>query len=155
MKTIAPLQLMNLAKSLIIFFLVTSFAWIAANYVILRDFFIGWPVLIGNVVISGVVGWWWYRRQHHARFSWDQRGFELQRGRDKSGSKEWQDFSRVSLVHEGYGRFAVRLYEEGGEYVDIPASDLKLEPSDFRFEVMDLIGGRAPPEGWRNAGKET
>jgi hypothetical protein len=154
MKTTAPLQLMNLGKSFVIFFIVTSLAWIAANFVIFRKFYIGLPILIGNVVISGLVGWWWYRRQHHARFSWDERVFELQRGTDKSGSRGWQDFSRVSLVHEGYGRFAVRLYEDSGEYVDIPASDLKLEPSDLRFEVMDLIKGTTPDGGARGPGKE-
>lgn len=155
MRTIAPLQLMNLAKSFIIFFLVTSLAWIAANYVILGDFYIGWPIFIGNLLISGVVGWWWYKRQYHAIFSWDQRGFELQRGKGNKSSKEWDDFSRVSLIHEGYGRFVVRLYEDGGEYIDIPASDLKLESSDFRFEVMELVKGRLSDGGLRSPGKES
>ena len=144
MKTSAPLQLMNLGKSFVIFLIITSLAWIGANYVFFRDFYVGWPIIIGNLVISGLVGWWWYRTRHHTIFSWDQQGFELRRGRGKKSSKKWQDFSRVSLVHEGYGRFVVRLYEEDGAYVDIPASDLKLEPSDFRFEVMELVKGSAP-----------
>lgn len=144
MRTIAPLQLMNLGRSFVIFFIITSLAWIGANYVFFRDFYIGWPVIVGNVVISGLVGWWWYRTRHHSTFSWNQQGFELQKGRGNKSAKKWQDFSRVSLVHEGYGRFVVRLYEEDGAYVDIPASDLKLEPSDFRFEVMDLVEGSAP-----------
>ncbi|TKJ30181.1 MAG: hypothetical protein CEE40_05915 [Chloroflexi bacterium B3_Chlor] len=146
---------MNLGKSFVIFFLVTSLAWIAANYVILRDFPIGWPIFIGNVLISGLVGWWWYKRSYHARFSWDQEGFELQWGSGNKSSKEWQDFSRVSLFHEGYGRFVVRLYQDDGARVDIPASDLKLDPSDFRFEVMELIESKSPAEGSRNAGKES
>jgi len=144
MRTIAPLQLMNLGKSFVIFLIITSLAWIGANYVFFRDFYVGWPIIIGNLVISGLVGWWWYRTRHHAIFSWNQDGFELQWGRGKKSARKWQDFSRVSLIHEGYGRFVVRLYEEDGAYVDIPASDLKLEPSDFRFEVMDLVGGSAP-----------
>jgi hypothetical protein len=144
MKTFAPLQRMNLAKSFIIFFLVASVAWIATSYVMIRDFYIGWPVLIGNVVMAGVVGWWWYRSRYHTIFSWGQQGFELQRGRRPKSSRKWRDFSRVSLVHEEHGRFVVRLYEDGGEYVDIPASDLKLDPSDFRFEVMELVKGRSP-----------
>jgi hypothetical protein len=144
MTTIAPLQLMNLGRSFVIFFIITSLAWIGANYVFFRDFYIGWPVIIGNVLISGLAGWWWYRTRYHATFSWNQQGFELQKGREKKSAKKWQDFSRVSLFHEGYGRFVVRLYEEDGAYVDIPASDLKLEPSDFRFEVMDLVVGGAP-----------
>jgi len=146
---------MNLARSFVIFFIVTSLAWIGANYIVFRDFFIGWPVFIGNVVISGLVGWWWYRREHHAIFSWDEQGFELQRGGGNRSSKKWQDFSRVSLVHEGYGRFVVRLYEDGGEYIDIPASDLKLESSDFRFEVMELVKSRLSDGGSRSPGKES
>ncbi|NIN64931.1 MAG: hypothetical protein GTO63_09560 [Anaerolineae bacterium] len=140
MKTIAPLQLMNLGKSFVIFFIVTSLAWIGANYVIFRDFLIGWPILIGNVIIAGAVGWWWYRRNYHAILSYDGRSFELQRGKARKKSKNWRDFSRVSLVHEGYGRFLVRLYEDDKEHTDIPASDLKLDASDFRFEVMELVG---------------
>ena len=155
MKTIAPLQPMNLAKSFVIFFIITSLAWIGANYIAFRDFYIGWPVIIGNVLISGVLGWWWYRRQHHAIFSWDQQAFELQWGRGGKSSKEWRDFSRVSLVHEGYGKFLVRLYEDDREYLDIPASDLKLDPSDLRFEVMDLIRGTSPTEGARSPRKES
>lgn len=48
MKTTAPLQVLNLVKSFIIFYLVTSLGWLAANYVVFRTFYIGWPVLIGN-----------------------------------------------------------------------------------------------------------
>ncbi len=155
MKTIAPLQVMNLARSFVIFFIVTSLAWIAANYVIFREFYVGWPILIGNAIIAGVAGWWWYKRQYHAVFSWDQQGFELKWGSRNKSSKEWRDFTRVSLVHEGYGIFLVRLYEDGGEYIDIPASHLKLEPSDFRFEVMELVEGRSLlDEGARSPGKE-
>lgn len=153
MRTIAPLQLMNLTKSFIVFFLITSLAWIAANYVIFRDFYIGWPVLVGNVAITGALGWWWYKRRYHAKLSWDEQGFELQWSRGPKGPENWEHFAQVSLVHEGYGRFLVRLYEDGGKYVDIPASDLKLDPSDFRFEVMDLIKTRLPAEGSRNLRK--
>lgn len=155
MKTIAPLQPMNLGKSFIIFFLVTSLVWIAANFVIFREFFIGWPVLIGNVIISGLVGWWWYRREYHAVFSWDQQGFGLRWGGGDSSPKKWRDFSRVSLFHEGYGRFVVRLYRDDGARVDIPASDLKLAPSDFRFQVMELVAGRSVAEGLGSPGKES
>jgi hypothetical protein len=147
MKTLAPIQVMNLVKSVIIFFIVPSIAWIGANYVMFRDFYIGWPVLIGNLFIAGVFGWWWYRRNHHAIFSYGEDGFELRKGRAAKKYRKWSEFSRVSLVHEGYGRFSVRLYEDGKEYVDIPASDLKLDASDFRFEVMELVASRASAPG--------
>ena len=155
MKTFAPLQPINLAKSLVIFFLVPSIAWIVSNYIVLRDFYVGWPILIGNVLIAGVGGWWWYRRSYHAIFSWDQQGFELRWGGGNKSSGRWEDFSQVSLVHEEHGRFVVRLYEDGGEYVDIPASDLKLDPSGFRFEAMELVKGRTQVQGLGNPGKES
>jgi hypothetical protein len=143
MKTVAPWQLMNLAKSVGIFFVLVSVAWIGANYLIFKDFFIGWPVILGNVLVSAVGGLWWYKTSHHARFSWDGEGFELQKGRTPPIVKSWRDFSQVSLVHEGYGRFAVRLHAHEGNSVDVPASDLGLEPSDFRFEVIELVRAKA------------
>jgi hypothetical protein len=150
MKTTAPWQLMNLSRSIGIFFILVSVAWIAANYVIFRDFLIGWPIIVGNVVVSVAAGVWWYRTRHHARFSWDSEGFELQRGNAAPIAKTWGEISRVSLVHNGYSRFSVRLYETEGDRVDIPASDLRLEPSDFRFEAMGLVGVRAQEK--ENAG---
>jgi hypothetical protein len=141
MKTVAPWQPMNLGRSIGIFFIVVSVAWIAANYVMLRDFLIGWPIIVGNVVVSGVAGVWWYRTRQHARFSWGSEGFELQRGHSAVIAGTWGDISQVSLVHDGYGRFTVRLYLCEGDRIDIPASDLRLDPSDFRFELMDLVGG--------------
>ena len=155
MKTLAPIQWMNLAKSLIIFFIISSIVWMAANYVMFREFFIGWPVLLGNALVTGVGGWWWYRREYHAVFSWDQQGFGLRRSGGDNREKKWRDFSRVSLFHEGYGRFVVRLYQDDGARVDIPASDLKLDPSDFRFEVTELIESKSPAEGSRSLGKES
>jgi hypothetical protein len=154
MKTAAPLQVMNLFKSFVIFFILTSLAWIGANYIIFRDFLIGWPVLFGNVIISAVAGWWWYRRRYHATFSWDQEGFGLQWGRGAKNSRKWRDFTQVSLVHEAYGRFLVRLHEASGEHLDIPASDLKLDASDLRFEVMELVTGKSPA-GADSPGKES
>jgi hypothetical protein len=142
MRTAAPWQIINSAKSIGIFFILVSVAWIAANYMVFQDFLIGWPVILGNVFISGVAGLWWYRSRQHTRFSWDEEGLELQRGRTSPVIKRWKEVSQVSLVHEGYGRFAVRLYGQDGDYLDIPVSDLRLEPSDFRFEVMDLVGAK-------------
>ncbi len=53
----------------------------------------------------------------------------------------WAEVDRVSLVHLGGGRMAVRLYfqDPGREPLDLPVSDLRLAPSDFRFEVMGRV----------------
>jgi hypothetical protein len=145
-KSAAPWQLMNLVRSICIFFILVSVAWIVANYVMFRDFLIGWPVMVGNVVVSVAAGLWWYRTRYHARFSWDTQGFELRKGTSALTAKTWGEVSHVSLVHDGYGRFSVRLYQPEGDRIDIPASDLRLEPSDLRFEVMDLVGVRSQEE---------
>jgi hypothetical protein len=138
-RTTAPLQVTNLVKSVTIFFFLSSAAWFATSYFIFGDLLISWLVFVVNVAVGFGIGWWWYRGHYHTVFSYDERSFELQRGRGRKTHGDWQDFSQVSLVHEGYGKFSVRVYEADGKHTDIPASDLKLPASDLRFEVMDLV----------------
>jgi hypothetical protein len=139
MRTIEPLQVRNLAKSFGIFFILASIAWFVTSYVLFADILISWVILLANIAVGLGMGWWWYKRHYQTVFKYDDLGFELKRGRGPGKHRSWQDVSQVSLVHEGYGRFSVRLYGSDGEYVDVPASDLKLPASDFRFEVMDLV----------------
>jgi hypothetical protein len=139
MRTVAPLQVVNLVKSLTIFFFLASAAWAITSYMVLGDIRVSWLIFIANVAVGLGVGWWWYRRHYHAVFGYDDQSFELQRGSGQRVRRDWQEFSHVSLVHEGYGKFSVRIYEADGKYTDIPASDLKLPVSDLRFEVMGLV----------------
>jgi hypothetical protein len=143
MTTMAPLQITNLVKSIAIFFFLSSAAWFASSYVIFGDIFISWLIFIINIVVSVLLGWWWYKRHYHTVFGYDEENFELQRGSGQRIRRHWRDYSGVSLVHEGYGKFSVRVYEADGKYTDIPASDLKLPASDLRFEVMDLLKPRS------------
>jgi hypothetical protein len=88
-------------------------------------------------MLSGV----YYRLRHHRVLEYDDRGYTLHTG-SKTVEGEWKDFSFVSLYHKGFGVFAVRLYRgapDDGAFVELPASDLGLDPSDFRFEIRDLI----------------
>ncbi len=142
MRTFAPLQVMNLVKSCAILFFLSSIAWFTTSFVVFGDIRISWLIFIANVVVGLGVGWWWYRRHYHTVFGYDDQSFELQRGGGQRIRRDWQDFSHVSLVHEGYGKLLVRIYEADGKYTDIPASDLKLPASDLRFEVMDLVKPR-------------
>jgi hypothetical protein len=134
---------MNLVKSFGILFFLSSIAWFTTSYVLFGDIRISWLIFIANVVVGVLMGWWWYRRNYHIVFGYDDQSFELQRGGGQRTHRNWQDFSQVSLVHEGYGKFSVRIYEADGKYTDIPASDLKLSASDLRFEVMDLVKPRS------------
>jgi hypothetical protein len=143
MRTIAPLQVMNLVKSFAIFFLLSSAAWATTSYIFFGDIHISWLIFIANMAVALGMGWWWYRSHYYAVFGYDEQSFELQRGGGQRSHRSWRDFAQVSLIHEGYGKFSVRVYEADGKYTDIPASDLKLPASDFRFQVMDLVKPRS------------
>jgi hypothetical protein len=140
--TRSPLQLNALAKAVVLTFFGLCVVWGAANYVLVREVYLHWLVLAVNGVLAIVLGWAIYRRTRHAVFCYDGEGFEIEVGGRKA-SGLWRDFSDVSLLHLGHGLFVVRLYKGGEACVEIPASALRLDPSAFRFEVMDLVKGSA------------
>ena len=143
MKTYTSFQFTNLAKSFTLFFVGTTALWALGSYIAIRDVLLSWPVFAVNLAVSAGLGWWYYRFRHHTVFSYDDDGFDLRVGRGQA-SRRWGEFEAVSLVHRGHGEFAVRLYGSGDEdQVDIPATALKLNAQDFRFEVMALVGGAA------------
>jgi len=140
-KKYASFQFTNLVKSFTLFFFGITLAWALGNYLAIRDVLLSWPVFIVNLALSAGLGWWYYRYRYHTVFSYDGDGFDLQVGRQRV-ARRWGEFSAVSLYHRGHGEFAVRLYEEGGGHVEIPASALRLNPQEFRFEVMELVGNK-------------
>jgi hypothetical protein len=142
---LAPLQSGALAKTVVFIFFALCILWGVASYIVLKDVLLSWVVLAVNGVLALVLGWLFYKRMRHTIFSYDQDRFEIQMGR-RLASGRWRDFSGVSLVHLGYGSFAVRLYKDQKASLDIPASSLRLDPSDFRFEVMSLVRG-GPDDG--------
>ena len=144
MKTQAPLQINTLAKSVVFIFFALCILWGVTNYIFLKEVYLHWVILAINGVLALVLGWLFYKNRRHTIFSYDQSGFEMQVGRYQVSGR-WRDFSRVSLVHLGYGAFTVRLYKDGEASLDIPASGLKLDPSAFRFEVMNLVKGEVGP----------
>lgn len=141
MKTYSVLQWHNFGKSFTLFFILITLGWCLISFLTLGDIYVSWVLLGANLFLSAVLAWFYYKYRYHAVFSYDEGGFELKRGRLKMVGR-WREFSSVSLVHLGGGSFAVRLYrgEAGvGDSIDIPASDLKLDPSQFRFEMMRLL----------------
>ena len=140
MKAYAPLQISTLAKPVVFLFFALCILWGVTNYVFLGEIYLHWIILAINGVLALVLGWLFYKSMRHTTFSYDQDGFEIQIGRHRASGR-WREFSRVSLVHLGYGTFAVRLYKDEQAAHDIPASALKLDPSAFRFEVMGLVKG--------------
>lgn len=138
MRTVGPLQITNLVKAFSLFFFATSLLWAAGNYLAIRDVLICWPVFIFNVLASLLGGWLLYKRRYHAVLSYDAEGFALSVGERKLIYK-WRDFVLVSLFHRGHGEFAVRLYEPTGGFVEIPVSDLRVNPQEFRFAAMEWV----------------
>lgn len=141
MKTLSPLQWHNLGKSFTLFFILLTLGWSVVSFLILGDIYVSWLLLCVNLFLSSVLAWFYYRHRYHTRFSYDEDGFEMVRGQLVTSSS-WREFSSVSLVHLGGGRFAVRLYkgEAGtGDSIDIPASDLGLNAPQFRLQAMTLV----------------
>jgi len=97
------------------------------------------PMIGFNLATSLALGWIAYRYVSHLEFSYDGQGFKIKKGRRQVTSHSWSEFSRVSLVRSETLEFSVRLYSDG-EFFEIPASRLKLDPFKFRFEVLELLG---------------
>jgi len=138
MKKYTSFQATNFIKLFTLFFFLLTLLWAAGNYIAIRDVLISWPVFIVNLLLAAALGWWYYRERYHLVFSYDGDKFILQVGR-KILENGWAEFTTVSLYHPGRGDLFVRLYRDNGECVEIPASQIRLNPSEFRFEVMDLI----------------
>lgn len=136
-QTFAPLQLYNFFKSCMIIFLLQALAYIFLAP-LMSGPLIGFLVLSLNVLVSVTIGWRLYKRLYHMIFTYDKNGFTLKKGNGKETSCEWKEFSRVSLVRSEQGDFSVRLYRDT-ESFDLPTSKLKLNPFDFRLEVMQLV----------------
>lgn len=138
MKTLAPVQINTLAKTVVTIFFVLAILWGVTNYILAKVIYLHWSIAVINGMLALILGWLYYKNNRHTILSYDQEGFRMQVGKNQA-SRQWRDYSRVSLVHLGLGEFAVRLYRNGDDYFEIPASALKLNPHEFRFEVIQLV----------------
>jgi hypothetical protein len=140
MKTLAPLQLNTFAKIVVTVFFTLIILWGISNYIILKEIYLHWSIPVINGMLALIMGWLYYKNKRHTIFSYDKDGFQIQVGK-KQASGQWSEFSKVSLVHLGLGEFSVRLYRNEVNYIEIPASALKLNPQEFRFELIQLVEG--------------
>ena len=138
-KTIAPFEIGKLARSIFAVLLTLTLLWAGISRLFLGDILISRPLLIANLVLSAILGWFLYRYYLRTVFLYDDEGFELHKGHRIIEGK-WGQFSTVSLVHVGGGNFVVRLYRDKEEFLDLPTSALRLDPSRLRFEVMNFMG---------------
>lgn len=138
-KRTAPLQIGSLARSVLIVLLILTLAWSVISLLVFGDILINQFLLVANLVLSVILGWLVYRYYLRIVFIYDDEGFELHKGQRIIGGK-WGEFSTVSLVHVGGGNFVIRLYRDVEEFLDLPASALRLDPYQFRLEVMKFMG---------------
>lgn len=137
-QTYAPLQIYNLFKSCMIVFLLQALASIFMVPFTTLDPIVRILILFLNVLISVPLGWLLYKRRYHMVFTYDKSGFTLKKGNGKENSYKWNEYSRISLVRGEEGDFSIRLYKNA-DFFDLPTSKLKLNPFDFRSEVMRLV----------------
>lgn len=135
-QTYAPLQLYNLLKSCMIIFLIQAVVVLFAPFIL--DPSVRLLILLLNLIISVLLGWHLYKRIYHMVFTYDDKGFTLKKGGKEETGHGWNEFSNVSLIRNEEGNCSVRLYHNA-EFFDLPASKLKLNPFDFRFEAMRLV----------------
>ncbi|HAL61773.1 MAG TPA: hypothetical protein DCP08_05125 [Chloroflexi bacterium] len=138
-RRIAPLQIGDLFKSIFLMLLLITILWAVTSLLLFRDILVSRPLLVMNLVLSLFLGWFFYRYYRHTIFIYDEEGFELRQGR-RVVQGRWKEYSSLSLFHLGRGDFVVRLYRDEEEFLDLPASALRLDPSRLRFEVMKFMG---------------
>lgn len=140
MRRVSKLHFGNIGKSLSTAFLLITAIWCVISYCSTGVIYIGWEVLFGNLSVSALLSAVIYRLRYHYVLLYDSENFLLQKGR-KVMKSSWRDFSSVSLFHKGYGIFTVRLYRDDieADFVELPVSDLGLNPYAFRSEVEELI----------------
>ena len=138
MKRASKLHFGDIGKSFSLAFVAITVIWSVVSYYTLGRIYVSWQILLGNLAVSATLSALYYRYRYHHVLEYDDRRFILHTG-SRAVQGAWKDFAFISLYHKGFGVFTVRLYRRGPDekgFVEIPASDIGLDPSAFRFEVM-------------------
>jgi hypothetical protein len=143
MKRVSKLHFGDIGKSFSLAFVAITVVWGVVSYYFLGRIYVSWQIFLGNLAVSGALSALYYRFRYHRVLEYDDRGFILHSG-SRVLEGDWRDFSLISMYHKGFGVFAVRLYrKDPGEkdFVELPATDVGLDPSRFRFELMERLAG--------------
>jgi hypothetical protein len=138
MKRLSKLHPGDIGKSFSVAFLAITVIWGVVSYYSLGRIYVSWQILVGNLAVSGLLSALYYRYRYHLVLEYDDRRFILHRG-SKIVEAHWKDFAFVSLYHKGFGVYTLRLYRKSPDekdFVELPATDIGLDASDFRFETM-------------------
>ena len=141
MKRVSKLHFGDIGKSFSLAFIAITAIWGVVSYYSLGRIYLSRQILLGNLAVSGALSALYYRFRYHRVLEYDDQGFASYTGRSIVRGR-WKDFSSVSQYHKGYGVFAIRLYSKGPDetdFVELPATDIGLDPSGFRFEVMGYM----------------
>jgi hypothetical protein len=98
--------------------------------------------LVINVGLASVITYWYSRGKYYNRISLEDGGITVQTGRNEPSFAKWSSFDLVSLKHLGVGQFDVRLYRvnKHTEFLSVPVSGVKVDPSSFRWKAMERCG---------------
>jgi hypothetical protein len=98
--------------------------------------------LVINIGLASVITYWYSRGKYYNRVSLEDGGITVQTGRNEPSFAKWSSFDLVSLKHLGVGQFDVRLYRVNNhtEFLSVPVSGVKVDPSGFRWKAMELSG---------------
>jgi hypothetical protein len=143
MKRASRLHFGDIGKSLSLAFVAITIIWAVVSYYSFGRVYVSWQILLGNLAVSATLSALYYRYRYHRVLEYDDRRFILHTG-SRTVEGDWKDFSFVSLYHKGFGVFAVRLYRgdpDRKDFVELPASDIGLDPSALRFELMGYRHG--------------
>jgi len=132
----SPVQVYYLFKSFVIMFVIQAVIVMFTPIGLTAP--IWYQILAVNFVVAAVLGWYLYKQWYHMEFSYDDVEFQLKKGKNPPVNHKWNEFSKVSLARNEYGEFRVRLYRNGDQ-VEIPVSKLKLNPFEFRLQVIDFV----------------
>ncbi|TET36078.1 MAG: hypothetical protein E3J72_09560 [Planctomycetota bacterium] len=141
MKRASKLHIGNLGKSFLLPFFAITVIWGIISHRLFGGIYLDWKILLGNFAVSAAISAVIYLLYFHNVIEYDEGRFMLRRGTKKTEGR-WEDFSLVSLYHKGFGILAVRIYRgsnDESDCVEIPADDLGLDASDFRFEVTGFL----------------
>ena len=142
MKRVSKLHFGNIGKAFSLAFVGITIIWGVVSYYSLGRVYVSRQILVGNLAVSAMLSAIYYRARYHRVLEYDDRRFGLHTG-SRMVEGAWRDFVLVSLYHKGFGTFAVRLYRsdpDEKDFIEIPASDIGLDASDLRFEIMAYIG---------------
>ncbi len=138
---VSRLHFGDIGKSFSVAFILVTVIWAVVSHYSLGRIYVSWQILLGNIAVSAMFSAVFYKFRYHRILEYDDKIFALRIGRTTLAG-EWADFSFVSLYHKGYGVFAIRLYLGGpdsSDFVELPATDLGLDPSAFRFEIAQYL----------------